>query len=351
MNQRFDYEKIDVVDFLKGLGVRNVRDQGYEVSYSCPFVDGHRDGLDTHPSATMSKVTIIKDDGSELPPTTFYCFTCGKAGTAVSFLAEYEGVSPLIARKMLKERFGMAFREPQGSFAREISDFLDTDKRETEVERIQDISPYELNQRWLDWHDLSSPPVRYMIERGFSSETLSSFAVGYDKISDRISIPVFDEHNRLVGFKGRTYKAEDSRPRYMVLGGKDYNFEPYDVSKVLFALPRAIQTDRYLSNDHALIVTEGELNAISMHQKDFVNTVGISGQYLSDVQAKLLTQRTTRVMLMFDDDEKAITAAKKLEKKIRVSVAPYEGSDPADSTLAEIQHRMAHSYLPYMINF
>ncbi len=347
MSGRFDYEKIDVVDFLHSLGVQNIRDVGYEVMYSCPF--DHSRG-DVNPSASMSKVTIVKDNGDEYPPTTFNCFGCGKAGTAVSFLSEYEGISVLQARRTLREKYGMSFREPEEGLYAEILSKIGV-KSPTKVKitawEQPEVSETELTKRAVQW--ILDPPAmpigwrKYMLDRGFKPEVLNAFMVGYDQEADRVTIPIFDERDRLVGFKGRAWR-EDQNPKYLPLSGE--NFEPYEMSKVLYALPKYITSYQPEKVSGAtMIVTEGELNAIAMHQMGWDNTVGISGQFLSEVQSYLIIKYAQQVVLIFDDMNKAQHAASKLERHIGVSIVPERSFDPADILTQELETSQVETVL------
>lgn len=337
---RFDYEKIDVVEFLQSLGIRNVKDLGLEVSYSCPF-EGHRKG-DLNPSAMMCKTTIVRDDGTEYPPTTFHCFTCGRAGTAVSFLAEYEDVSQLIARKMLREKFGMSFKEPEDTLWAELNEQLTSSRKRKLNDYSQPkIEDSELEDRIINWN-YGGPETtlwqNYMFSRGFTAQILTEFQIGYDARSRRISIPIYDEQERLVGFKGRIWEPGDKRSKYIALGGEGYEFEPYDTSKILFAFPQATRSSNYLTQNQ-LIIVEGELNTIAMHQKGFPNSVGISGQYLSERQAELIRHSCNSAVLFFDDLDKAKMAADKLERYVRVSIIAghlESGADAAELSEQEI---------------
>lgn len=349
MTNRFDYSKIDVVEFLSSLGVQNIRDQGLEVLYSCPF--DHARG-DVNPSASMSKVSVMKDNGDEYPPTTYHCFGCGKAGNAVTFLAEYEGVSNLNARQLLREKFGMSFKEPEGSVLSEVMNILEPPKKEVKEEDWMqpEISKEDLDYRRVNWTDhFGDVPIKhkkYMLDRGFSPEILTKFDIGYDPISDRISIPVYDELNRLIGFKGRSWDGK--LPKYIVLGGERYRFEPYNVSKVLFGFWRAVRTDLFLEA-RRLYVVEGELNTLAMVDKGFDNSVGISGQFISDRQAALLFGACRSVTLVFDEHDKALTAADKLHKHVHVSIAPFLGKDPAESTEDELNERLYRTKTPLLL--
>jgi len=355
MSSRFDYEKIDVVQFLKGLGVRNVRDLGLEVSYSCPF-DGHS-REDSSPSASMSKVTIVKDDGNEYPPTTFNCFTCGKAGTAITFLSILENVSPIISRRMIRQQFGMSFKEPEDGLHKELMSLISKNPRNKSGFKSLNIQPeisiLELEQRKVHWvSGIGTVPIlwkSYMLERGFDPIILHEFEIGFDRISGRIAIPVFDEKNRLIGFKGRAWN-DNQIPKYLVLGGKGYNFGPYEVSQVLFALNVArdhIQQEldpfQMYFDKTVMIVREGELNTIAMHQHGYKNTVGFSGQHLSTKQIELIKDHCRRVILWFDDVHMATKAAKKLERFMPSYVCIATDKDPAEMSREEIRVAISQS--------
>src|SRR5215212_3058360 len=118
MTDRELFEHIDVEEMLNELGLRNVRNTySGGVEFSCPF-PGHS-GMDSNPSASMAteENEIPDKPGEFYPKTSFYCFTCGMKGSAVTFLAEYEGISPIQAKRFLIERFAPGEVEgiPKGS--------------------------------------------------------------------------------------------------------------------------------------------------------------------------------------------------------------------------------------------
>jgi DNA primase len=166
----------------------------------------------------------------------------------------------------------------------------------------------------------------YMFDRGFAPDVLDKFEVGWDKISERISLPVRTADGSLVGFKARSI---DRQPRYIVLGGPEYGFEPYPTRKILFGLDKAEIKDE-------IIVCEGELNAIALHQHGYKNAVGISGKVISDEQAELIKQYGQKVVLIFDEVEDAISNAKKLRTLLPTTVVPEHDKDPADMDATEL---------------
>jgi hypothetical protein len=106
---KIDYSQIQVEEFLQGM--HNVRKDGREIFFSCPF-PGHSHG-DALPSASM-----------QIGTTKVHCFGCGFNGNALTFLAEYENISPLKAARYIREYLGTAFKEPEGALVEEIDAIL-----------------------------------------------------------------------------------------------------------------------------------------------------------------------------------------------------------------------------------
>lgn len=305
--------------------MNNVREEGKDVWYSC-FSDQHYRG-DANPSASMEKGT-----------TRFYCFSCGMHGNAVAFLAELENVSPIQSAIWIKERFIGSSVPDQATLLQNVKDTLSAKPKARVREELVAIPEIEAARRKIDWRsqrawfsysgpmrDEIDKPVMYMFDRGFDAEVLDKFGVGWDKISERICLPVRSDDGTLVGFKARSI---DRQPRYIVLGGPEYGFEPYPTRKVLFGLDKAVGDE--------LIVCEGELNCIALHQHGYLNAVGISGKVISDEQIELIRKYGQKVVLIFDEVEDAISNAKKLRTFMPTTVVPDHDKDPADMDATEL---------------
>jgi len=322
---KINYQNIDVEQFLQELGLRNVKREGREIFFSCPF-EGHSHG-DANPSASMQQGT-----------TKCHCFGCGFNGNALSFLAEYENCSPLKAARYIREWLGGGFVEPEGSFKQEIEALL-SPKQDNSLVRNKPLDIEELEKRKIDWKKAwgqytsgESPRdyCDYLFDRGFSWETLEQWNIGWDRISRRITIPYFDGGD-LIGFKGRALPDEiDSQnARYKVLGGPEYGFDTYDVSLLLFGLNKLREWPQFFRGDD-LIVCEGEFNVMSLHQMELGPAIGISGKHLSDAQIYMLKKIGRRVILFLDDVVDARKAAEKLVKDIPTVFVPEHDLDPAD---------------------
>lgn len=304
-----DLRKVDVVDFLTALGIRNVSDEGEEVRYSCPYV-GHANA-DESASAYMNAES-----------TAYYCHGCHARGNAVHFLARYEGISPLLAASFIRQRYDQGFREPDNSFQRELEYFWmnideDIEEENEPIEYLMDVLPPEAKD--------------YMLGRGFLEETLEAWQIGYDSISGRIAIPVRDHHGRMVGFKGRSFKPHH-QPKYLVLGDRPnrsprYGFLTYLVSRIAFGYNIACTR-----SDKTLILCEGELDVIALHQMGFTNAVSV-GSNVSEYQCTLILAHSAEVVIFFDDDNAGQTGAAKvidsLDPYIPVRLVGQHDGDPA----------------------
>lgn len=329
-----DLRAVDVKVFLTELGIRNISERrsrtGLEIRFSCPF-PGHDHG-DSNPSAQMNA-----DD------TAYRCFGCGMKGNAVSFLSELEGVSPMLAARWIRTRFEGGWREvgDDGLWA-EIKGVL---FRKIEgYEEMPTIDEKFAEERSVDWGKVwgfytggaDLPKVfTYLLDRRFSWDILESWGVGYDTLSGRVAIPARDHEGNLVGFKARD--VHDRHPKYIVLGGEQYGFEPYEAGRIVFGLDRA----RFNTPAQGMILREGELNVISMHDKGFVNTAGISGQHLNPDQARLIKAYADEVVVWFDEVYKAAQAARYLEDHVRVRVCTEYDSDPAEMNRDEIEDALS----------
>ncbi len=357
MTDRELYEFIDVEEMLNELGVRNVHNTySGEIQFSCPF-PGHSH-LDSSPSATMSIVErpIPSDPGRMYPKTSFYCFGCGMKGTAINFVAEYEGVSPVVAKRFLRERFAADYKDSDKPFTQQVDEILSEKDSGRPTRPLQQLGDSELHNFEIDWFEVhktwryGTPEMRasvpealsYMFERGFEVVTLEKFDIGFDDISSRITIPYRDDNGVLIGFKGRAWWP-DAKPKYKSVGGEEYGFGTCESSRALFGLSLADL------NEGHMIVREGEFNAMMLHQLGYTNSVGMSGKILSRTQILLIKKYADSATMYFDDVEDALAAARQLEGSIHVWVVdssendPVEEPDEVSGLLEKSRSRLLHN--------
>lgn len=307
----FKLESVKVEDFLNRLNLRNIEKATQEeVRFSCPF-PGHASG-DENPSAYMNANS-----------TAWLCHGCKRKGNAITFLSDLFNLSSHDSILFLKEYYGGGFTSPDSTLEDEINrHFMEFGKPDAEPINFT-LQTTVLSDFWPDEITM----MAYMDDRGFTQESLRKFQIGYDRISARIAIPIFDEVGRLVGFKGRAIDPE-VKPKYKVLGGSQYGFPRYHVGLVVFGI------DKVPEDARTCIIVEGELNAVAMHQMGFTNTVSPGGSTFTPIHAKKIIDRFERATLFFDSDkagnEATARAANLLMPHMPVDVLPDHKYDPAD---------------------
>lgn len=333
MSERLDLSKIDVEDFLVRLGIQNVRQKGDEVFFSCPF-EGHASG-DMNPSTSMQQ-------GS----TMFKCFGCGQKGNAIHFLAEFEKISPIEAKKWIRKEFFGGYNVPDGPFVEHIRSIIQTTDEPFSRDRVLPSRDF-FRKTLVDWTAVAkeqllpsnawSAAFRYMLDRGFTPEILDAHGIGYDDISERITIPV-TFNGKIVGFKARTPFLNE-KPRYKVLGGFPYEFDTYDTSSYLYGLEYAASYGLGYAASHQSVhvLCEGELNALAMWQMGWHGAFGLSGKHLSEKQARTICKYFDRVVILMDEVKDAREAARIIDNRIPTKIVLKHAAsgaernwDPAD---------------------
>jgi DNA primase len=346
--KRVDLEKVDVETYLRSLNIQNISHEVNDFRFSCPYTENHAFG-DNNPSAYMNKET-----------TAFICFGCGAAGNAVTMLADVMNISRTQARYFIAEKWAPHFVEIQ-----DLKGYLTKLMRQNELEAQSApdfwIPEEHYEARAVDWQELADVApseipgwAKYMLyEREFSPEILDEFEFVYDPVYGRPCVTVRDEHNRLVGFKGRAWR-EGQEPKYIVLGDNDrgielygarFGFPPYEASDYVFGINK-------VEKNIPLIVCEGEFNVASMHDKGYKNTIGPSGSTMTQKQVDQIVDYTDEVIIFFDYDLKnqgsALTAKMKIaavvemfEAKVSTKIVPEHWGDPAEMEQEEVD-RLVH---------
>jgi DNA primase len=318
-----DLSYINARDLLESTGISNISVSGGEITFSCPSPE-HAHG-DSTPSARMN-----------LETTAFMCNGCSWRGNAIHFLSKYKSIPETVARRLLEERYGGSLLGvPIDDLVNEVKRIMKDDIK-MEEKRVTPSAMW-IDYFKVDWDSYGlHPAIDYMIDRGFSSDILNKWDIGYDRYSDRITIPIRDDYNNLIGFKGRTWK-QNERIRYLILGDRKrnemtrtlascprpihYGFDPYKKSDFVFGLRNYIYSTYDLGEDENshIIICEGELNVISMDQKGFFNAVSIAGSEFSDKQCDLIRTYASSATIFFDNDK----AGKRGSKQVVEKLSPY----------------------------
>lgn len=280
---------------------------------------------------------------------SFYCFGCGAGGDAITFVKKIENLDYLDAVKTLAQRAGLQM--PQEGFDDSLS------KRRRRI--------LEMNREAARFYHsvLLSPEGKvgydYYIGRALSAATINHFGLGfapnrwdallkhmrakgyqpaelvdaglarkgqkgyYDNFRNRVMTPIIDVRGNVIAFGGRV--LDDSKPKYINTG----DTLVYKKTNELFALNFAKD-----SKEDALILCEGYMDVIAMHQAGFTNAVAGCGTALTTEQVRLISRYAKEVILTYDADEagqkalqKAMTLFDQTDVKVRIP-ALVGGKDP-----------------------
>lgn len=315
-------EKNDIVDVVSGY-VRLTKRSGANQFGLCPF---HSEKT---PSFSVSPDRQI-----------YHCFGCGKGGGVINFIMEIENLSFPEAVEFLAKRVGMPIPEEENSaeskrrrrmldLNRDAARFFHTCLKAPEGRAAQaymnarQITPQTATRFGLGaapdtWDSLRNA----MHELGYRDQEL--FEAGlvrkgksggfYDTFRGRLMFPVIDVRGDVIGFSGRI--LGDGEPKYM----NSPETLVFNKSRNLFAMNLAKK-----SKSGYIILAEGNIDVVMMHQAGFDSAVASLGTSLTAEQARLISRFTNEVIIAYDSDgagkkasQRAIGLLEKLDVKVKV---------------------------------
>ncbi|MBR3149438.1 MAG: DNA primase [Eubacterium sp.] len=280
---------------------------------------------------------------------SFYCFGCGAGGDAVGFIRKIENLDYVDAVKLLAGRVGMQLPEDgyDDSLAKRRKTILSINR-----ETARFYHSYMMS-------DEGKAGREYFISRGLSKSTITKVGLGYapdswdsllkhlksqgfyvpdmeaagvikkgnkgyyDMFRNRVMTPIIDVRGNVIAFGGRV--LDDSKPKYI----NTSDTLVYKKTNELFALNLAKD-----SGKNSLILCEGYMDVIAMHQAGFTNAVAGCGTALTSEQVRLISRYAEEVILAYDADEagqqalnKAIRLFSQTDIKVRVPLL-RGGKDP-----------------------
>lgn len=249
----------------------------------------------------------------------YHCFGCGKGGGVISFLMEIENLPFLDAVRLLAQRAGMevpdasADDESRKKRARALAANRDAARFYHEYlkspggARVRDyIAQRQITPRTATRFGLGAAPdqwdglIRALSEQGYTKLELieAGLAVAgknggvYDKFRSRLMLPVIDVRGEVTGFTSRILPGEE--------GAKYLNTPETAVFKkgrLIYALNFAKSTKR-----PNLVLVEGNIDVITLHQAGFDNVVATMGTALTEEHARILARYTRELVLCYDND-------------------------------------------------
>lgn len=258
----------------------------------------------------------------------YYCFGCGAGGNVFTFMMQYENFTFGEAMQSLADRVGIELPQQEMTTAQK----READKRTKLLEINKEAAKYfyrllrsprgqrahdyfknralsdETMQKFgLGYSDQYSDDLyRYLRSKGYDDAILKESGLvtidevrgGHDKFWNRAMFPIMDVHNRVIGFGGRV--MGDGEPKYL----NSPETKIFDKSRNLYGLNIARSTRK-----NQLLLCEGYMDVIALHQAGFDNAVASLGTALTSGHASLLKRYTKEVYLTYDSDGAGVKAA------------------------------------------
>ena len=287
----------------------------------------------------------------------YYCFGCHKGGGVINFMMELEGLSYPDAVRSLAKRSGMQVPEDE-----------QYESRYRAQERLwalhKEAARFFHSQLYAP---VGQAALGYALGRGMTKGILTTFGVGYapdswdamtkamlakgytrqelidsglvtvsqkngnifDRFRDRLMFPVIDVRGNVIAFSGRTLKKDDDIAKYL----NSPETLIFNKRKNLFGLNLAKKT-----KENSLILVEGNVDVVALHQYGFDNAIASLGTSLTDEQAALMTRYAEQVILLYDSDKAGQNATARaipiLEKAgLRVKVLHVQDAKDPDEFL------------------
>ena len=300
--------KNDIVDVISGYV--KLQKKGSNYFGLCPFHNEKSPSFSVSPSKQM-----------------YYCFGCGAGGNVITFVMEYENYSFMEALQMLADRAGVAL--PKQEYSKEAKEAADLRTTLLEINRMaanyyyfQLTNPQgEVGYRYLRDRQLADDTIRhfglgfanktsddlyrYLRAKGYDDRILKETGLvtieergAHDKFWNRVMFPIMDVNNRVIGFGGRVMGAGE--PKYL----NSPETKLFDKSRNLYGLNYA-----RLSREKYILICEGYMDVIAMHQAGFTNAVASLGTAFTTQHAALLKRYTDKVVLTYDSDGAGTKAA------------------------------------------
>lgn len=328
ISERFIQELLEKVDIEQVVSPYvNLKRRGKTLVGLCPF----------HNEKTPS-FTVYPESHS------FYCFGCGAGGDVISFVRRMENLDYVEAVKSVAQLAGVPMPEDgyDDSLSkqrmrllganREAARFFNACLFEPENRHALDyflnrgltvntIRRFGLGYAPDDWRRL----INHLREKGYTEQELvlanlarrsdkNGKASYYDNFRNRVMFPIIDLRGNVIAFGGRV--MDDSKPKYI----NTSDTPVYKKSNGVFALNFAKN-----ANDNKLILVEGYMDVIALHQAGFTNAVACLGTAFTSEQANLLSRYADEIMICYDNDgagkqatERALAVLGKTGLKLRV---------------------------------
>ena len=323
-------------------GYVNLRKRGQTMVGLCPFHNEKTPSFTVYPNTQ-----------------SYYCFGCASGGDVITFIRQIENLDYMEAVKLLADRSGMSL--PQDGYDDSLS------RQRGRIYEANKQAAKFYHKTLIEGKDRTG--AKYFVSRNLSKQTVTKFGLGfapnewsalynhlkslgftneelvlanlvrksekngrtsyYDNFRNRVMVPIIDLRGNVIAFGGRV--LDDSKPKYI----NTSDTPVYKKSQGLFALN--------IAKEHAgeyLILVEGYMDVIALHQAGFQNAIACLGTALTSEQAHIISRYTKEVVLCYDSDEAGQKATQRAlgifrSTGIKTRVVTMVGGKDADEIITK----------------
>jgi DNA primase len=338
--------QIDIIDII-GSFIK-LKKRGANYLGNCPF---HHEKT---PSFTVSPTKEI-----------YKCFGCGKSGNTIGFVMDHEKYSYVEALRWLANKYNIELEETETS-----PEFKAIQLTSDSLFIINNFAKNFFNDALLNTEEGNDIALSYLKERGFNSQTIEKFQLGYnpsakdaftkaaiegqynkdlliktglvvsrdEKLMDnyrgRIIFPIHNQSGKILGFGARIIKSNDKAPKYI----NTPENEIYIKSKILYGSYFARTA---IDKADECLLVEGYTDVVSLHQAGIENVVASGGTSLTIDQLRLIKKYTKNLTIIYDGDSAGIKAALRgldlaLEEGLDVKLILIPDKEDPDSYVNKI---------------
>ncbi len=320
--------RIDIVDVIGNYV--ELKKAGGNFKAPCPFHD------EKSPSFVVSPQKQI-----------YHCFGCGASGNAIGFVMEYEKLSYPEALEKLAQNYNFSLSysdnkqsRPRSNLMERLSEWYQSLLTHNAIATayLKDRGVYEssIEKFGIGYAPESNATLEFLRSQQFAiKEAIDTGVAGYNpetsqtyaRFIERITFPIYAANGSIVGFGGRTITGHNAK----YVNSPETAF--FNKSRLLYAYHHAKQS---IHKKGEMIITEGYLDVVMLHQAGFDNAVATLGTALTQEHLPLLRKSQARIIMAYDGDKAGRAAAFKASKLLsagsfRGGVVVFEGGlDPAD---------------------
>ncbi|MEA3498836.1 MAG: DNA primase [Campylobacterota bacterium] len=343
---------LDVVDIISQF--IELKKSGANFKACCPF-----HGEDT-PSFVVSPAKQI-----------YHCFGCGVGGDSIKFVMEYEKLSypetleKLASMSNVSLEYDKNFKKIDSSIIQKVNEhyikLLTHQNSALEYLKSRGISDFSIEKFEIGYASDSNDTINYLKSNFLNLADAKDFGIIdsgqnglYSRFIERITFPIYTITGNIVGFGGRTITGHNAK--YI----NSPQTKLFNKSRLLYGYHLAKEMIYKQKN---IIITEGYLDVVMLHQAGFANTVATLGTALTNEHLPLIKRGEPKVILAYDGDKAGLNAAYKASLLLSHSdfdggvVIFGDGMDPADmvaqNKINELNEMFSNPipFIPYTIDF